>query len=190
MKASCSATCKGAFTGATQDRTGLFEYAQGGTVFLDEIADMPLTTQSKLLRVVQNQELQRVGSPEVRKVDVRVIAATNRDMRALVAMNQFREDLYYRLTMVELKLPRLAERKEDLPLLERHFVERFAARLRQAYRRHLAPRAGGARTAQLARQCARNGKCSGTRLHDGGRGVHRCARFARISARGTRCGGQ
>ena len=117
---------KGAFTGATQDRTGLFEYAQGGTVFLDEIADMPLTTQSKLLRVVQNQELQRVGSPEVRKVDVRVIAATNRDMRALVAGNLFREDLFYRLTMVELTLPRLAERKEDLPLLERHFVEKFA----------------------------------------------------------------
>jgi DNA-binding NtrC family response regulator len=117
---------RGAFTGATQDRTGLFEYAQGGTVFLDEIADMPLATQSKLLRVVQNQELQRVGSPEVRKVDVRVIAATNRDMRGLVAANLFREDLYYRLTMVELKLPRLAERKEDLPLLERHFVERFA----------------------------------------------------------------
>jgi DNA-binding NtrC family response regulator len=117
---------KGAFTGATQDRTGLFEYAQGGTVFLDEIADMPLTTQSKLLRVVQNQELQRVGSPEVRKVDVRVIAATNRDMRSLVARNLFREDLYYRLNMVELKLPALAERKEDLPLLERYFVERFA----------------------------------------------------------------
>jgi len=118
---------RGAFTGATQDRTGLFEYAQGGTVFLDEIADMPLSTQSKLLRVVQNQELQRVGSPEVRKVDVRVIAASNRDMRALVAQNLFREDLYYRLTMVELKLPRLAERKEDLPLLERHFVAKFAA---------------------------------------------------------------
>ena len=117
---------KGAFTGATQDRVGLFEYAQGGTVFLDEIADMPLTTQSKLLRVVQNQELQRVGSPEVRKVDVRVIAATNRDMRALVAQNLFREDLYYRLTMVELKLPPLVERKEDLPLLERHFVEKFS----------------------------------------------------------------
>ncbi|MGD0361887.1 MAG: sigma-54 dependent transcriptional regulator [Bryobacteraceae bacterium] len=117
---------KGAFTGAAQDRTGLFEYAQGGTVFLDEIADMPLSTQSKLLRVVQNQELQRVGSPEVRKVDVRVIAATNRDMRALVAENLFREDLYYRLTMVELKLPRLADRKEDLPLLQHHFVGRFA----------------------------------------------------------------
>jgi DNA-binding NtrC family response regulator len=117
---------KGAFTGAAQDRVGLFEYAQGGTVFLDEIADMPLTTQSKLLRVVQNREFQRVGSPEVRKVDVRLIAATNRDMRGLVARNLFREDLYYRLTMVEVKLPPLADRKEDLPLLERHFVERFA----------------------------------------------------------------
>lgn len=118
---------RGAFTGATQDRLGLFEYAQGGTVFLDEIADMPPATQSKLLRVVQNQELQRVGSPEVRKVDVRVIAATNRDMRALVAENLFREDLYYRLSMVELELPRLLERKEDLPLLERHIVRKFAS---------------------------------------------------------------
>jgi DNA-binding NtrC family response regulator len=117
---------KGAFTGATQDRVGLFEYAQGGTVFLDEIADMPLTTQSKLLRVVQNQELQRVGSSEVRKVDVRVIAASNRDMRALVAANLFREDLFYRLSMVEITLPRLSERMEDLGLLERHFVEKLA----------------------------------------------------------------
>jgi DNA-binding NtrC family response regulator len=117
---------KGAFTGATQDRVGLFEYAQGGTVFLDEISDMPLATQSKLLRVVQNQELQRVGSSEVRKVDVRVVAATNRDLTALIAEKLFREDLYYRLSMVELKLPKLADRKEDLPLLERHFVDRFA----------------------------------------------------------------
>ncbi len=117
---------KGAFTGATQDRAGFFEYAQGGAVFLDEIADMPLAAQSKLLRVVQNQELQRVGSPAVRQVDVRVIAATNRDVRALVARNLFREDLYYRLSMVELRMPPLAERREDLPLLERHFVRRFA----------------------------------------------------------------
>ena len=117
---------RGAFTGATQDRAGLFEYAQGGTVFLDEISDMPLATQSKLLRVVQNQELQRVGSSEVRKVDVHVIAATNRDMPSLISENLFRQDLYYRLSMVELKLPPLADRKEDLPLLERHFVQKFA----------------------------------------------------------------
>ena len=117
---------RGAFTGATQDKVGLFEYAHQGTVFLDEIGDLPLAGQAKLLRVLQNQEVQRVGSPALRKVDVRVIAATNRDLRALVQEHKFREDLYYRLSMMELMLPRLADRKEDLPLLERYFVEKFA----------------------------------------------------------------
>lgn len=125
---------KGAFTGATQDRVGLFEYAHGGTLLLDEIGDMPLATQAKLLRVLQNQEIQRVGSPAVRKVDVRVIAATNRDLRTLVAKKAFRDDLYYRLSMVEIQLPRLAERKEDLPLLQRYFVERFAAEYKKPIR--------------------------------------------------------
>ena len=118
---------KGAFTGATQDKIGLFEYAQGGTLFLDEIGDMPLATQAKLLRVLESREIQRVGSPAARKVDMRIVAATNRDLRAMVADKQFREDLYYRLSMVEIPLPPLADRKEDLPLLERYFVERFAA---------------------------------------------------------------
>jgi DNA-binding NtrC family response regulator len=117
---------KGAFTGATQDRIGLVEYANGGTLFLDEVGDMPLAMQSKLLRVLQNHEVQRVGSPEVRRVDLRVVAATNRDLLAMIAEKQFREDLYFRLSMVEIKLPRLADRKEDLPLLEQHFLERFA----------------------------------------------------------------
>ena len=117
---------KGSFTGATQDRVGLFEYAQGGAVLLDEIGDMPLSTQSKLLRVLQNQEIQRVGSSAVRRVDVRILAATNRDLVSLITARQFREDLYYRLSMVEIKLPRLTERREDLPLLQRHFVERFS----------------------------------------------------------------
>jgi DNA-binding NtrC family response regulator len=117
---------KGSFTGATQDRVGMFEYANGGTLFLDEIGDVPLAMQAKLLRVLQNQEIQRVGSPVVRNVDVHVVAATNRDLGAMIAEKKFREDLYYRLSMVELHLPRLADRKEDLPLLLHHLVERFA----------------------------------------------------------------
>jgi len=118
---------KGAFTGATQDKLGAFEYANHGTVFLDEIGELPLTAQSKLLRFLQNHEFQRVGSPVPRTVDVRVIAATNRNLRAMVKDGSFREDLYYRLAMVEIKLPGLAERREDLPLLERYFLEKFAA---------------------------------------------------------------
>jgi DNA-binding NtrC family response regulator len=125
---------KGAFTGAGQDRIGLFEYANGGSLFLDEIGDMPLITQSKLLRVLQNQEVQRVGSPIARKLDVRVIAATNRDLRRQIIDKQFREDLYYRLSMVEVKVPGLMERKEDLPLLERHFLERFSTEYRKSVR--------------------------------------------------------
>jgi DNA-binding NtrC family response regulator len=118
---------KGAFTGANADKMGLFEYAHGGTLFLDEIGDMPLTTQAKLLRVLQNQEVTRVGALTARKVDVRVVAATNRDVPTLIAEKMFREDLYYRLAMVELRTPSLAERKEDLPLLEKFFLERFCA---------------------------------------------------------------
>ena len=122
---------KGSFTGAVADKAGLFEHAHGGTLFLDEIGDMPLATQAKLLRVLQNQEVQRVGSLSARKVDVRVIAATNHDLRAAVAEKRFREDLFYRLSMVEIEVPRLLDRKEDLPLLERHFIAKFAAQYRK-----------------------------------------------------------
>jgi DNA-binding NtrC family response regulator len=117
---------KGAFTGADRNKPGLFEHAAGGTLFLDEIGDMPLNTQAKLLRVLQNQEVQRVGSLEPHKMDVRVVAATHKDLRKAIADRQFREDLYYRLSMVEIRVPRLAERMEDLPLLTRHFVDKFA----------------------------------------------------------------
>jgi DNA-binding NtrC family response regulator len=117
---------RGAFTGAVQDKIGLFEYANQGTVFLDEIGDMPLAGQAKLLRVLQNQEIQRVGSAALRQVDVRVIAATNKDLRTMVQEHKFRDDLYYRLSMTEISLPRLADRKEDLPLLQRYFVKQFA----------------------------------------------------------------
>ena len=125
---------KGAFTGANQDKLGLFEYAQGGTLFLDELGEMPLGMQAKLLRALQSHEIQRVGSPRTRKVDVRVVAATNRDLRAMVAEGRFRDDLYYRLSMVEIPLPSLADRKEDLPLLERHFLTRFAAQYQKPIR--------------------------------------------------------
>jgi DNA-binding NtrC family response regulator len=117
---------RGSFTGAAAYKAGLFEHAHGGTLFLDEIGDMPLATQAKLLRVLQNQEVQRVGSLTARKVDVRVVAATNHDLRQAIAEKRFREDLFYRLSMVEIQVPSLAQRKEDLPLLERHFITRFA----------------------------------------------------------------
>lgn len=117
---------KGAFTGATEDRVGLFEYANRGTVFLDELGEMPLTAQAKLLRVLQHQEVHRVGSPTPRKVDVRVIAATNRDLRKLIGEGKFREDLFYRIGMLEIALPSLAERREDLPLLQRFMIEKYA----------------------------------------------------------------
>jgi len=118
---------RGSFTGATQDKAGLFEHAHGGTLFLDEIGDMPLATQAKLLRVLQNQEVLRVGSLTPRKVEVRVVAATNHDLRVEIAEKRFREDLYYRLAMVEIHVPPLKDRKEDLPLLERHFIAKFSA---------------------------------------------------------------
>jgi DNA-binding NtrC family response regulator len=118
---------RGAFSGATQDRIGVFEYGNHGTVFLDEVGEFSLTAQAKLLRVLQNQEIQRIGSPVPRAIDVRVIAATNRDLRSMVRDGTFREDLYYRLAMVEIPLPRLMDRREDLLLLERHFLEKFAA---------------------------------------------------------------
>ena len=117
---------RGAFTGANQDKIGLFESADGGTVFLDEIGELSLPAQAKLLRVLQQREVQRVGSPKTRAVNVRVIGATHRDLKAMVGEGRFREDLYYRLSMVQIQLPRLADRKEDLPLLQKHFVEKFA----------------------------------------------------------------
>ncbi|MFP5232484.1 MAG: sigma-54-dependent transcriptional regulator [Acidobacteriota bacterium] len=117
---------RGAFTGADRDKTGLFELASGGTLFLDEIGDMPLPTQAKLLRAIQNQEILPVGSLTSRKVNVRIVAATHRDLRAAIADGKFREDLYYRLSMVELTVPALKDRPGDIELLAKHFVRKFS----------------------------------------------------------------
>ena len=117
---------KGAFTGATGARTGRFEQADGGTLFLDEIGDMPLDLQAKLLRVLQEREFQRVGSSETIKVDVRLIAATNVNLLERVKQGKFREDLYYRLHVVPVRIPPLRERKEDIPQLAEHFAWKIA----------------------------------------------------------------
>jgi len=119
---------KGAFTGATQTRKGRFEYAHGGTLFLDEIGDLPPDTQVKLLRVIEYGEVTRIGANESFKVDVRLIAATNKNLMSLVREGKFREDLYYRLKVVTVDLPPLRERLEDLPLLVQSFVDEFSRR--------------------------------------------------------------
>jgi len=115
---------KGSFTGATADKPGLFEAAHGGTLFLDEIADLPPDMQVKLLRVLQSGEVRRIGDPTTRIVNVRVVAALNRDLKELVASGRFREDLYYRLNVVAIVLPPLRERRDDIPLLVHHFLKR------------------------------------------------------------------
>lgn len=116
---------KGAFTGAFQDKVGRFQRADGGTIFLDEIGDIPPQVQVRLLRVLQNMEFERVGDSLPVKVNVRIVAATNKNLSEKVKNNEFREDLYYRLKVVEIQLPPLRERSEDIPLLVRHFIERF-----------------------------------------------------------------
>ncbi len=115
---------KGAFTGAVGDRRGRFELADGGTIFLDEIGDLPLNLQVKLLRVIQHKTFEPVGGSEPRKVDVRIIAATNKDIEAEVASGRFRADLYYRLNVLPIYIPPLRERKEDIPLLAEHFLKK------------------------------------------------------------------
>jgi two-component system response regulator HydG len=117
---------KGAFTGAERRREGRFLAADKGTIFLDEIGEMPLSMQVKLLRVIQEREIQRVGGDQTLKVDVRIVAATNRDLLAEVEAGRFRQDLYYRLNVVALVLPPLRDREEDIPLLAAHFLKRFA----------------------------------------------------------------
>ena len=120
---------KGAFTGAVIQKLGRFEAANGGTLFLDEIGDIPLELQPKPLRVLQEQEFERLGSTHTRRVDVRVVAATNQDLRGLIAAKQFRMDLYYRLNVFPIALPPLRRRADDIPMLVAHFVHKYAGRM-------------------------------------------------------------
>jgi two-component system response regulator PilR (NtrC family) len=118
---------KGSFTGAIANKRGLLEMAAGGTLFMDEIGELPLPLQVKLLRVIQEREFKRVGGTEDIKVDVRIISASNQDLQQKVAQSSFREDLFYRLNVIQIKLPPLRERKEDIPLLVNHFVRKYSA---------------------------------------------------------------
>lgn len=118
---------KGAFTGATALRRGKFDLANGGTLFLDEIGDMSLKTQAKILRILQEQKFERVGGAQTISVDVRIVAATNKDLKAEIHKNNFREDLYYRLNVIPFVVPPLRDRKEDIPLLANHFLKEFSA---------------------------------------------------------------
>jgi two-component system response regulator PilR (NtrC family) len=118
---------KGSFTGAASDKAGLFEAASGGTVMLDEVAELPLGMQVKLLRVLQERKVKPVGGVSEREIDVRVVAATNRDLETEVEKGTFRQDLYYRLNVIQVRMPPLRERREDVPLMVNHFVRKFSA---------------------------------------------------------------
>src|SRR4029077_14335075 len=120
---------KGAFTGALKDKLGRFELADGGTLFLDEIGEIPYAMQAKLLRVLQEQEVERIGDTRLRKVNVRIIAATNRNLKDEVIAGRFREDLYYRLSVFPIENPALRERRDDIPRLAEHFIRSAAKRL-------------------------------------------------------------
>jgi DNA-binding NtrC family response regulator len=121
---------KGAFTGAASDREGLFEVAEGGTIFLDEISNTTKGFQAKLLRVLQEDEIRRVGDNKIRPIDVRIIAATNKNLEQEVKHGNFREDLYYRLNVVNITLPQLKDRLDDIPLLSSHFMEKICAKMK------------------------------------------------------------
>ena len=120
---------KGAFTGASDFQKGVFEQANGGTLFLDEIAEMPFNLQAKLLRVIETWEVKAIGSDKVKRVDVRLVSATNQNLQELITQKQFREDLYYRIATVSISLPGLNEKREDIPLITNHILKKLSAKL-------------------------------------------------------------
>ena len=146
---------KGAFTDARTDRIGRFELADGGTIFLDEIGNVPIRQQAKLLRVLESGEIERVGSSRTKRVDVRVISATNTDLQAACAAGLFREDLLFRLNTVEIHLPPLRERIEDIPALAAHFLSVYAARYRRPVQGFRSLRIAAHGAICVAGKCAR-----------------------------------
>ena len=152
---------KGAYTGAASARRGKFELADGGTLFLDEVGDLHAGSQAKLLRVLQEGEFHRVGGEQPVRVSVRVIAATNRDLKEMIAQDKFREDLYYRLCVVPIRVPSLRERPQDIPELVEYFLEEFCARnnfRRRSMEDAVVPVAA---SVPMAGQCARTAQCRG-----------------------------
>ncbi len=149
---------KGAFTGAQYRKKGKFEIAEGGTVFLDEIGDISLKTQTDLLRVLQEREIVRVGGNQTIKVDFRIVAATNKDLEKLIEEGKFRPDLFYRLNVFHIELPPLRERREDIPPLVDHFVRKFNTRDEQEDHPHLNRRDEPAAAVRVAGQRARAGE--------------------------------
>ena len=150
---------KGSFTGADKRREGRFMQADHGSIFLDEIGETSSTMQAKLLRVLQEKEIQRVGGEETLKVDVRIIAATNKDLEKEVAEGNFREDLFYRLNVMPLNVPPLKERRDDIPLLAQHFLKKFSDKNRKAVKGFVPLAMDMLVNYELARQCQRIGKC-------------------------------
>ena len=174
---------RGAFTDASSDRIGKFEYANGGTLFLDEVGDMPLATQIKLLRVLESSEITRVGSNEPIRVNVRILSATNRDLEEAIAAGTFRSDLYHRLKVVTIELPRLAERSQDIPLLIEHFLQAVRQAAPQDDQEHVGRGAAAADGVRLAGQRA----AAAQRDREHGRGrLRRRARRRRPAERAGR----